>query len=602
MIDLKEIVKANKPKVIDNFLSDEDINNLSHVCSFEGLNTLEIERWRWQDESVIHYGDWNISEEEFLESFKKKNRNAQFNIQNIKPLIKNSDNLFFNYTSDDEQQGHWIWWSDKNNITQLHTDPYDNFILQLYGEKEWILFSEEYNEVIYDNPVWDGGYGFAVSDLNINDIDIPHHKLVCKPGQLLFIPKGWSHHVKTLSKSYSINCFFEISKREVLYNYLIKSNIDIEVFKNNNVYLVGGSILRLFMGSPLDTDLDFYVESEENYKNVSKYFDDNFDFQYDTETFRSYKCNSNEIQLINKFQPIDEFIGNFDFTIIKSYFSFKDEKFVFHKRFFDDIKNKKLVYDTDNSPGPLSSMRRADKFKKLGFEVDDESFKKLYEDVDATEGEIGLDLLSGTVKKKSWLRNEDVYPIVPNIDVFVNWLMDIKNHPNLEKFNVYLWGGFISRPHETKDIDVLMTKRDGQYATLKELEKLMVDMFNLAYDVHGFFLDTHYMRIPQWVGDYPRDKEILKSVEKKQLFITITKYEDKDIECKYRRYGLLNCAYTGSFTLRGVEPSSLVHRWVDLNGNYAQMVDLRRIVKYYENNKERNMENFLNKFQEYSGY
>ena len=172
MIDLKEIVKANKPKVIDNFLSDEDINNLSHVCSFEGLNTLEIERWRWQDESVIHYGDWNISEEEFLESFKKKNRNAQFNIQNIKPLIKNSDNLFFNYTSDDEQQGHWIWWSDKNNITQLHTDPYDNFILQLYGEKEWILFSEEYNEVIYDNPVWDGGYGFAVSDLNINDIDI----------------------------------------------------------------------------------------------------------------------------------------------------------------------------------------------------------------------------------------------------------------------------------------------------------------------------------------------------------------------------------------------------------------------------------------------
>ena len=602
MIDLNEIVKANKPKVIDNFLSDEDINNLSHVCSFEGLNTLEIERWRWQDESVIHYGDWNISEEEFLESFKKKNRNAQFNIQNIKPLIKNSDNLFFNYTSDDEQQGHWIWWSDKNNITQLHTDPYDNFILQLYGEKEWILFSEEYNEVIYDNPVWDGGYGFAVSDLNINDIDIPHHKLVCKPGQLLFIPKGWSHHVKTLSKSYSINCFFEISKREVLYNYLIKSNIDIEVFKNNNVYLVGGSILRLFMGSPLDTDLDFYVESEENYKNVSKYFDDNFDFQYDTETFRSYKCNSNEIQLINKFQPIDEFIGNFDFTIIKSYFSFKDEKFVFHKRFFDDIKNKKLVYDTDNSPGPLSSMRRADKFKKLGFEVDDESFKKLYEDVDATEGEIGLDLLSGTVKKKSWLRNEDVYPIVPNIDVFVNWLMDIKDHPNLKKFNVYLWGGFISRPYETKDIDVLITKRDGQHATLKELEKLMVDMFDSAYDTHRFFLDTHYMRIPQWIGDYPRDREFLKSVEKKQLFITITKNEDKDIKCKHRRYGLLNCSYTGSFTLRGVEPSSLVHRWVDLNGNYAQMVDLRRIIKYYENNKERDMEDFLNKFQEYSGY
>ena len=205
-------------------------------------------------------------------------------------------------------------------------------------------------------------------------------------------------------------------------------------------------------------------------------------------------------------------------------------------------------------------------------------------------------------KKKSWLRNEEVYPITPNIDAFVNWLMDIKDHPNLKKFNVYLWGGFISRPDETKDIDVLITKRNGQYTTLKELEELMVDMFDSAYDTHKFFLDTHYMRIPQWIGDYPRVRKVLKLVEKKQLFITITKYEDKEIVCKYRRYGLLNCSYTGSFTLRGVEPSSLIHRWVDLNGNYARMVDLRKIIKYYENNKERNMKDFLNEFQEYSGY
>jgi len=39
-----------------------------------------------------------------------------------------------------------------------------------------------------------------------------------------------------------------------------------------------------------------------------------------------------------------------------------------------------------------------------------------------------------------------------------------------------------------------------------------------------------------------------------------------------------------------------------LNGNYARMVDLRKIIKYYENNKERNMKDFLNEFQEYSGY
>jgi hypothetical protein len=208
-------------------------------------------------------------------------------------------------------------------------------------------------------------------------------------------------------------------------------------------------------------------------------------------------------------------------------------------------------------------------------------------------------------KKKSWLRNEEVYPITPNIDAFVNWLMDIKDHSNLKKFNVYLWGGFISRPDETKDIDVLITKRNGQYTTLKELEELMVDMFDSAYDTHKFFLDTHYMRIPQWIGDYPRNKEFLKSVERKQLFITITKNEDKGIVCKYKRYGKLNCCYMSSFgPLSGwdKEDSALINRWVDLDANYAKMVDLRRIIKYYENNKERNMEDFLNEFQEYSGY
>ena len=74
----------------------------------------------------------------------------------------------------------------------------------------------------------------------------------------------------------------------------------------------------------------------------------------------------------------------------------------------------------------------------------------------------------------------------------------------------------------------------------------------------------------------------------------------------------------------------MIHRWVDLDANYARMVDLRRIIKYFNNldnlllkklkkmkqsglviNKElseqnenlkRNIEDFLNEFQEYSGY
>jgi len=402
------------------------------------------------------------------------------------------------------------------------------------------------------------------------------------------------------------------SIKEVCYNIelyldLYKNNVDIGVLKENNVYLMGGSILRLFMDLPLDTDLDFYFVDYESYKNVDDYFRKNFKFQNKSDSWRNYKCNDLVVQLIwNKDAEwgkgsYDDVVATFDFTITTGGFGFKDEIFRYSKTYFDDIENKRLIpnywpFEDSNNHTSVELLYRIEKFKKLGFKIESNLLDKIRNKSKVTNE------LNQRIIRDSWLRDKTVYPIVPNIDVFVNWLMDIKDHPNLEKFNVYLWGGFISRPHETKDIDVLITKRNGQYATLKELEELMVDMFDSAYDTHGFFIDTCYMRIPQWIGDYPRNKEFLKSVERKQLFITITKNEDKDMECKHRRYGLLNCAYTGSFTLRGVEPSSLVHRWVDLDANYAKMVDLRRIIKYYENDKKRNIEDFLNKFQEYSGY
>ena len=66
--------------------------------------------------------------------------------------------------------------------------------------------------------------------------------------------------------------------------------------------------------------------------------------------------------------------------------------------------------------------------------------------------------------------------------------------------------------------------------------------------------------------------------------------------------GKLNCCYRPSFTNWWDNDSDMINRWVNLNANYARIIDLRRIIKYYENNKERNMKDFLNEFQEYSGY
>ena len=93
----------------------------------------------------------------------------------------------------------------------------------------------------------------------------------------------------------------------------------------------------------------------------------------------------------------------------------------------------------------------------------------------------------------------------------------------------------------------------------------------------------------------------MRSIEQKGLWITITKNRP-EYSIKFRRYGKLNCCYRPSFTNWWDNDSDMINRWVNLDANYARMVDLRKIIKYYENNKERNMKDFLNEFQEYSGY
>ena len=405
-----------------------------------------------------------------------------------------------------------------------------------------------------------------------------------------------------LDEKYSLNDY----KHRLL--KIIESNgIDIEILKENEVYLLGGSILRLFMDLPLDTDLDLYFLDFERFTNVNDYFNENFSLVYDSPLFVNYQGKNLIISLIYNERLLGDYEyvtkTHYDFSISAGCFDFKTETFNFGDNYFNDLKNRKLVPYGDrglwrqNSP---SVLKRVDKFKKLGFTIDEDVENILKENSRGLKRS-DLDEYYQRFGKKSWLRDEDVYPVVPNIDIFVNWLMDIKEHEYFDKFNYYIFGGFISWPEKTKDIDLLITKRDGQHATLKELEKLMVDMFDSAYDTHGFFLDTCYMRIPQWIADYPRDEERLRSVEKTGLWITITKNKP-EYPIKFRRYGKLNCCYRPSFTNWYDNDSDMINRWVNLDANYARMVDLRRIIKYYENNKERNMEDFLNEFQEYSGY
>jgi len=368
----------------------------------------------------------------------------------------------------------------------------------------------------------------------------------------------------------------------------------------------GGAILRLFMGIPLtDADLDLYFLDSKCFKRVDDYFNEHYEFLHETPNTKSYKCGELEFELVRHPYLIGTYeytTSMTDFTITLGCFDFETELFVYPDTYLADIESKKLrIHRLEIEPPEgrswANALERIEKYGKLGFTASDDVVETIKNNSELKDN----DEFHQRTVKMSWLRNTDLTPIVPNIDIFVNWLMDIKKHKYFNKFNYYLTGGFISWPEKTKDIDIIITKRDGQQATLKELEKLMVDMFDSAYDNHKFFLDTFYMRTPQWIADYPRDREILKSVENKGLWITITKHRP-EYSNKFRRYGKLNCHHRPSFTNWWDDGEDLINRWVNLDAKYARWVDLRKIIKYYENKNKRNIEDFLNEFQEYSGY
>jgi|10_taG_2_1085330.scaffolds.fasta_scaffold01606_3 hypothetical protein len=399
---------------------------------------------------------------------------------------------------------------------------------------------------------------------------------------------------------------FDSQMKDKLYNIFENNNFNIDILKLNKVYLRGGAIMRLFMGIPLtDADLDFYFLDLKYFKEVDDYFNNHYEFSDETPLTKTYKCGELELQLIRHPYLIGTYeytTSMTDFTITLGSFHFETESFVYPNRYLYDIESKELrIHRLEIEPPEgrswANALERIEKYGKLGFTASDDVVETIKRNSELKDN----DEFHQRTVKMSWLRNKDLTPIVPNIDVFVNWLMDIKEHEYFDKFNYYIFGGFISWPEKTKDIDLLITKRDGQYATLKELEELMVDMFDSAYDYHKFFLDTFYMRTPQWIADYPRNEERLRSVEKTGLWITITKNKP-EYPIKFRRYGKLNCCYRPSFTNWYDNDSDMINRWVALDANYTRMVDLRRIIKYYENNKERNIEDFLDEFQEYSGY
>eukprot|EP00388_Colpodella_angusta_P043605 GDKK01060073.1.p1 GENE.GDKK01060073.1~~GDKK01060073.1.p1 ORF type:complete len:436 (+),score=96.59 GDKK01060073.1:41-1309(+) len=88
----------------------------------------------------------------------------------------------------------------KSSTVPVHNDDQDTFLWQVWGEKEWTVYGPAPQALIYTNEMLGKG------DNGVPEMIPPHlrppivFKKTLKPGELMYLPRGWLHSATTSDK------------------------------------------------------------------------------------------------------------------------------------------------------------------------------------------------------------------------------------------------------------------------------------------------------------------------------------------------------------------------------------------------------------------
>ena len=106
-----------------------------------------------------------------------------------------------------------IWIGTKGSRTPLHKDKPYNLSLQLFGNKQWTFFNrKDIKYLCYDkrNTKLEWSH-YALEDRS-SCPQAKHAKafvITVSPGEMLYLPKQWSHDVSNLDDSVMVNFWFK---------------------------------------------------------------------------------------------------------------------------------------------------------------------------------------------------------------------------------------------------------------------------------------------------------------------------------------------------------------------------------------------------------
>jgi hypothetical protein len=111
--------------------------------------------------------------------------------------------------SRDQERGTFsFWFGPAGTITPLHHDGTNILFSQIVGRKRFTLYPPHETRLLEGAQ----GYYAGVSGVEIDPVDdprlagVPAKVIDLAPGETLFLPVGWWHHVRSLEVSLSISC------------------------------------------------------------------------------------------------------------------------------------------------------------------------------------------------------------------------------------------------------------------------------------------------------------------------------------------------------------------------------------------------------------
>lgn len=226
--DFEKIYKSHKPVILTS--SDYTLNNKTKAMNWSDeyiLNTLKnreikVERSKTKefnpsDPNIVSWKD-KITFQSFIKNYKKES--LYWAEEDIPEELKNEietplvSKVFDKYDlglSDVK-----IFWGYNGNITRLHNDEYENLLCLYSGQKDLILFPPEDEKNLYID------YNSTPLDLySINYFRYPNFRKCTsyvgslKKGEILYIPEGWYHQIKSHGKNVAF-AFFYIPKEEII--------------------------------------------------------------------------------------------------------------------------------------------------------------------------------------------------------------------------------------------------------------------------------------------------------------------------------------------------------------------------------------------------